>query len=168
MIGKLASLLRAMLRDHDTLVPLREELQWIDDYLEIETVRFGAEKLRVVKEIEPSVLDIRVPSILLQPLVENSIKHGLEPRIAGGTVTLRSRRGENGLVIEVEDDGVGISEQTLTSGTGIGIKLVRDRLQMLYGNMARFDLESRPGRGTRVCLTVPVEDAASDHPMSER
>ena len=168
MIGKLASLLRAMLRDHDTLVPLREELQWIDDYLEIEIVRFGAEKLRVVKEIEPSVLEMRVPSILLQPLVENSIKHGLEPRIAGGTITLRSRSTAEGLMIEVEDDGVGISEQTLSSGTGIGMKLVRDRLQMLYGRRACFEVQTRPGRGTRVCLTVPVEDASDSQPMSER
>lgn len=168
MIGKLASLLRAMLKDHDVLVPLREEMQLIDDYLEIEIVRFGVEKLRVVKEIEPGLLDVLVPSILLQPLVENSIKHGLEPRIAGGTITLRSRRSVDGLVIEVEDDGVGMSEQTLSNGAGIGMKLVRDRLQMLYGAESRFDVQSRPGRGTRVCLTVPMEDGAGAQPISER
>lgn len=168
MIGKLASLLRAMLKDHDVLVPLREEMQLIDDYLEIEIVRFGAEKLRVVKEIEPAVLDVRVPSILLQPLVENSIKHGLEPRIAGGTITLRSRRSADGLVIEVEDDGVGMSEQTLSNGAGIGMKLVRDRLQMLYGAESRFDVQSRPGRGTRVSLTVPMDDVMDAQSTSDR
>ena len=72
-------------------MPLREELKFTDDYLDIEVVRFGADKLRVEKEIDPRTLDVLVPSILLQPLIENSIKHGLEPRIHGGTVTLRSR-----------------------------------------------------------------------------
>ncbi len=168
MILKLASLLRAMLKDHDTLVPLREELQFTEDYLEIEIVRFGREKLRVLKEIEPGALDARVPSILLQPLVENSIKHGLEPRIAGGTITLRSRCSADGLLIEVEDDGVGMAELAMGRGTGIGMKLVRDRLQMLYGAEAHFHVQSRPGRGTRVSLTIPIADAAEDQPTIER
>ena len=91
MIVKLANILRALLKDHDTYVPLREELKFTDDYLDIEVVRFGADKLRVEREIDPRTLEVLVPSILLQPLIENSIKHGLEPRIHGGTVTLRSR-----------------------------------------------------------------------------
>ena len=91
-------------------MPLREELKFTDDYLDIEVVRFGAEKLRVEKEIDPRTLDILVPSILLQPLIENSIKHGLEPRIHGGTVTLRSRLEGDRVSIEVADDGVGMSE----------------------------------------------------------
>ena len=91
MTVKLANILRALLKDHDTYVPLRDELGFTDDYLDIEVVRFGADKLRVEKEIDPDTLDVLVPSILLQPLIENSIKHGLEPRIHGGTVTLRSR-----------------------------------------------------------------------------
>jgi two-component system LytT family sensor kinase len=70
---------------------LREELSFTDDYLDIEVVRFGAEKLRVVKELDERTLDLLVPSILLQPLIENSIKHGLEPRMHGGTITIRSR-----------------------------------------------------------------------------
>jgi two-component system LytT family sensor kinase len=91
MTVKLANILRALLKDHDAYVPLREELKFTDDYLDIEVVRFGADKLRVEKEIDPRTLEVLVPSILLQPLIENSIKHGLEPRINGGTVTLRSR-----------------------------------------------------------------------------
>ena len=91
MTVKLANILRALLKDHDAFVPLREELKFTDDYLDIEVVRFGADKLRVEKEIDPRTLEVLVPSILLQPLIENSIKHGLEPRIHGGTVTLRSR-----------------------------------------------------------------------------
>ena len=92
-------------------MPFREELSFTDDYLGIEVVRFGADKLRVVREIEPSTLELPVPSMLLQPLIENSIKHGLEPRIAGGTITLRSRLRDGNLLIEIEDDGVGIAPE---------------------------------------------------------
>src|SRR6185437_4256929 len=91
MTVKLANILRALLKDHDTYVPLSHELSFTDDYLDIEVVRFGPEKLRVEKQIDPATLEVLVPSILLQPLIENSIKHGLEPRINGGTVTVRSK-----------------------------------------------------------------------------
>ena len=101
LIVKLASILRVLLQDRDDLMPLREELQFADDYLDIEVVRFGIEKLRVVKEIAPETLEILVPSMLLQPLIENGIKHGLEPRIGGGTITLRSRLQNDKLVITV-------------------------------------------------------------------
>ena len=111
MTVKLANILRALLKDHDAYVPLREELKFTDDYLDIEVVRFGADKLRVEKEIDPRTLGVLVPSILLQPLIENSIKHGLEPRIRGGTVTLRSRLEGDRISIEVADDGVGMSAQ---------------------------------------------------------
>ncbi len=136
MIVKLANLLRALLKDHDTYVPLREELNFTDDYLDIEVVRFGTEKLRVVKELDARTLDVLVPSILLQPLIENSIKHGLEPRIQGGTVTIRSRMQGESLIVEVEDDGVGIVIEAAIgrwsgSGAGIGMKNVRERLEVL-------------------------------------
>jgi two-component system, LytTR family, sensor kinase len=162
MIVKLANILRALLRDHDTYVAFREELAFTDDYLGIEVVRFGAEKLRVVKEIDSATLDLQVPSMLLQPLIENSIKHGLEPRISGGTITVRSRIDKQRLLIEVEDDGVGmLPHRTATaglerSGAGIGMKNVRERLEVLYGTEAVFEIESRPGRGTRVTLALPL------------
>ena len=125
-------------------------------------VRFG-EKLRVVKEIAEDTLQVVVPSMLLQPLIENSIKHGLEPRIGGGTVTLRSRILSDGrLLLEVEDDGVGMAPGRRTAGeigrpgTGIGMRNVRERMQVLYGDAAEVEIESRPGRGTKVALTMPV------------
>jgi two-component system LytT family sensor kinase len=162
LIVKLANILRALLKDHDSYVPFREELNFTDDYLGIEVVRFGAEKLRVVKEIEPDTLEVPVPSMLLQPLVENSIKHGLEPRISGGTITLRSRIKEGTLIIEVEDDGVGIAPDRVLrtgvlehKGTGIGMRNVRERLEVLYGEDAVFEVTSRPGRGTLVTLHMP-------------
>jgi two-component system, LytTR family, sensor kinase len=161
MIVKLANLLRALLKDHDTYVPLREELNFTDDYLDIEVVRFGAEKLRVVKELDERTLDVLVPSILLQPLIENSIKHGLEPRIQGGTITIRSRMQGECVVIEVEDDGVGIVSKPPSAlsrpGAGIGMKNVQERLEVLYGNQARFTVVSRPGRGTLVSIAIPAD-----------
>jgi two-component system, LytTR family, sensor kinase len=162
MIVRLANILRSLLKDHDTFVALREELSFTEDYLGIEVVRFGAEKLHVVKDIDPATLEMLVPSMLLQPLIENSIKHGIEPRISGGTITIRSRLREASMFIEVEDDGVGMTESRTPAGglqrkgTGIGMKNVRERLEVLYGEAARFDVTSRPGRGTRVTLEIPV------------
>jgi two-component system LytT family sensor kinase len=164
MIVKLGNILRALLREREAFVPLGEELAFTDDYLDIEVVRFG-EKLRVVKEIAEETLAIVVPSMLLQPLIENSIKHGLEPRISGGTVTLRSRICEGRLLIEVEDDGVGVEPGGATTaalsglvreGSGIGMRNVRERMQVLYGEDAQVELVSRPGRGTKVKLSMPL------------
>ena len=164
MTGKLANILRALLKDHDTYVPFSQELRFTDDYLDIEVVRFGADKLRVEKEIDPRTLSIMVPSILLQPLIENSIKHGLEPRIHGGTVTVRSKLAGERVLIEVADDGVGISERPATAlkrtGAGIGMKNVRERLEVLYGDQAHFTVVSNPGRGTLVSIEIPADLAA--------
>jgi two-component system LytT family sensor kinase len=160
MTVKLANILRALLKDHDSYVPLSEELSFTDDYLDIEVVRFGVDKLRVKKEIDPRTLGILVPSILLQPLIENSIKHGLEPRLHGGTVILRSFLDGDRMTIEVEDDGVGIGTQPPSalhrSGAGIGMKNVRERLEVLYGNQVRFTVVSNPGRGTLVSIEIPA------------
>jgi two-component system LytT family sensor kinase len=165
MIVKLGNILRALLQDRDAFVPLGEELAFTDDYLDIEVVRFG-EKLRVVKEIADDTLGVEVPSMLLQPLIENSIKHGLEPRISGGTVTLRSRLVAGRLMIEIEDDGVGVEpgrdvtapvSGLVREGTGIGMKNVRERMEVLYGDEATVEMVSRPGRGTRVRLTMPLQ-----------
>jgi two-component system LytT family sensor kinase len=160
MTVKLANILRALLKDHDSYVPLSEELSFTDDYLDIEVVRFGAEKLRVMKEIDPRTLGILVPSILLQPLIENSIKHGLQPRLNGGTVILRSRLEGDRVLIEVADDGVGMGNRPASAlnrdGAGIGMKNVRERLEVLYGNQARFSVESNPGRGTLVSIEIPA------------
>ncbi len=160
MTIKLANILRALLKDHDTYVPLRDELSFTDDYLDIEVVRFGTEKLKVEKEIDPRTLDVLVPSILLQPLIENSIKHGLEPRIHGGTVTLRSRLEGDRVFIDVADDGVGMGNRPASAlrrdGAGIGMKNVEERLEVLYGNQASFKVVSNPGRGTIVSIEIPL------------
>jgi two-component system LytT family sensor kinase len=161
MIVKLGNILRALLKEHDSYVPLSEELKFTDDYLDIEVVRFGADKLRVEKEIDPRTLGVLVPSILLQPLIENSIKHGLEPRLMGGTVTLRSRLEGDRVRIEVADDGVGIVNRPASAlsrtGAGIGMKNVQERLEVLYGNEAKFNVVSNPGRGTLVSIEIPSD-----------
>jgi two-component system LytT family sensor kinase len=169
MIVKLANILRVLLKDREAFVPFSEEMAFTDDYLDIEVVRFG-DKLRVVKEIAAETLNIVVPSMLLQPLIENSIKHGLEPRIGGGTVTLRSRVAGRRLVLEVEDDGVGGAPERdgrtagsglVRPGTGIGMRNVRERMMVLYGEEAEVEMVSRPGRGTMVRLVMPILEAGA-------
>jgi len=158
MILKLANILRRLLRQGDSFVQLREEFAFIDDYLDIEVVRFGHDKLRVVKELEPASLDVMVPNMILQPLVENSIKHGLSPKVEGGTIYLRSRVADSMLVVEVEDDGVGMVEGSgaESGGTGIGMANIRERFNVLYNDTARVELESRKHSGTLVRLVLPI------------
>ena len=164
MIVKLGNILRVLLREGEGFVPLRDELEFTDNYLDIEVVRFG-EKLRVEKDIDPATLDLLLPTMVLQPVIENSIKHGLEPRISGGTITLRSRLRDGVLVVEIEDDGIGMSmdaDSVAPSGSGIGLKNVRERLRVLFDDEARLEVISRPGRGTRVTMEVPQREHAED------
>lgn len=162
VIIKLSNILRRLLRKGDAFVRLREEFEFIDDYLDIEVVRFGRDKLRVVKELEPESLDVVVPAMLLQPLVENSIKHGLAPKIEGGTIFLRTQLREGQVTIEIQDDGVGmgaaqfLEPPTGMGGSGIGMANVADRLKVLYGDTARLTMEAVPSGGTMVRITLPV------------
>jgi two-component system LytT family sensor kinase len=162
MIIKLATILRRLLHSTDSFVPLREEVEFIDNYLDIEVVRFGRDKLRVLKELDPASLEVMVPSMLLQPLVENCLKHGLSPKIEGGSITLRSRLIKSRLIIEVEDDGVGMAAAHLLeqpdgfSAGGIGMANVAERLKVLYGDSAKMMIESQEGVGTQIRLRLPV------------
>lgn len=162
LIIKLATILRRLLQSTESFVPLREEVEFIDNYLDIEVVRFGRDKLQVVKELDPQSLDILVPSMLLQPLVENSIKHGLASKIEGGSIHLRSRVSDSKVIIEVEDDGVGMGSASLLEkptglgGTGIGVANVVERLKVLYGDTARMTIDSHEGKGTLVRLRLPL------------
>jgi len=162
VIIKLATILRRLLNSGDAFVPLREELEFIDNYLDIEVVRFGRDKLQVVKELDAASLDVMVPAMLLQPLVENSIKHGLAPKIEGGSIFIRSRLSDSKLIVEVEDDGVGmgaahlLEKPTGLGGTGIGMANVAERLKVLYGDTARMTIDSHEGKGTLIRLRIPV------------
>ncbi|HXW92927.1 MAG TPA: histidine kinase [Terriglobales bacterium] len=162
LIIKLATILRRLLNSSDAFVPLREEVEFIDNYLDIEVVRFGPDKLQVVKELEATSLDAMVPSMLLQPLIENSVKHGLASKIEGGRIYLRSRLTDSRLIIEVEDNGVGMGAANLLEkptglgGTGIGLANVAERLKVLYGDTARMTIDSNEGTGTLIRLRLPV------------
>ena len=156
LIIRLSGLLRRLIRSHQHFVTLREELESIDEYLDIEVVRFG-DNLQVRKQIGPDTLDVIVPSMILQPLVENSIKHGLSRKIGQGSIVIRSRRESGRVIIEVEDDGMGFLmdrlEQPMSSG--IGLANVRERLHVIYGATYHLTLTSAPGSGTRARIEIP-------------
>jgi len=167
MILKLAAILRRLLHSRDSFVPLQEEVAFIDNYLDIEVVRFGRDKLRVVKDLDPISLEAMVPSMILQPLVENCIKHGLAPKVEGGSITLRSRVIKSRLIIEVEDDGVGIGATQQVShgssdGAGIGMANVAERLKVLYGDAAKMMIDGRDGGGTLIRLRLPILQHAEE------
>jgi two-component system LytT family sensor kinase len=156
VVYKLSAILRRLLRKHENFNPLSEELDFINDYLSIEMIRFG-DKLRFEKEVEPATLDRLVPSMLLQPLVENCVKHGLSNKVDSGTVRFRSSLAEGRLRLLVEDDGVGISEAKLATlrEQGIGVSNVNERLKVLFGDDYRMRIDSQPGHGTRIEIEIP-------------
>jgi two-component system, LytTR family, sensor kinase len=157
VVLKLSNILRRLLRKHETFVPLREELEFIDNYLDIEVIRFGRDKLQIFKEIDEQTLETFVPSMLLQPMVENSIKHGLAPRLEGGQIHLRTRHVDGRLLIEVSDNGMGIPPERLADvyGGGIGISNVHERLRLLYGDQFKMDIRSQEGQGTQIHIEIP-------------
>jgi two-component system, LytTR family, sensor kinase len=156
LISKLSGLLRRLMRSTDHFVTLREELESIDEYLAIEVVRFGPQ-LQVDKQISPDTLDIIVPSMILQPLVENSIKHGLSPRVGGGRITISTALRDRRAIIDVRDDGLGMSREQLERafGGGIGLSNVNERLRTIYGEQCQLRLTSDPGQGTVARLEIP-------------
>ena len=156
MIYRLSKILRRLLKKTENLSPLREEISFIDDYLAIEMVRFG-DKLRFQKEIDAATLDRLVPSMILQPIVENSVKHGLASKVEGGTIRLRTWMEGTRLHISVEDDGVGIHESKLSQlfTSGIGVSNVDERLRVLFGPGYRLAIDSKLGQGTQTLIEVP-------------
>jgi two-component system LytT family sensor kinase len=156
LISKLSGLLRRLMRSTDHFVTLREELESIDEYLDIEVIRFGPQ-LKVEKDISPNTLDVIVPSMILQPLVENSIKHGLARKVGGGRITIRTTLRHGHAVIEVRDDGLGMTEERLEGALhgGIGLSNVNERLRTIYGASYQIKLTSEPGRGTCASLEIP-------------
>jgi two-component system LytT family sensor kinase len=157
VVLRLSNILRRLLRKHETFVPLKEELQFIDDYLDIEVARFGRDNLEIIKEIDDETLEAFVPSMLLQPMVENCLKHGLAPKIEGGRIRLHADQRDGRLHVEIEDNGVGIPEERMPHVyvEGIGLSNVRERLRVLYGTDFRLEIESRPGQGTLIRIEVP-------------
>jgi two-component system LytT family sensor kinase len=157
VVLKLSNILRRLLRKHETFVPLREELDFIDDYLDIEVARFGRDNLEFIKAVDDDAQESFVPSMLIQPIVENSLKHGLAPKLEGGKIQFRASNRDGRLHIEIEDNGVGISEEKMPHVyvEGIGLSNVRERLRVLYGADFHLSIESRPGEGTVIRIDVP-------------
>src|ERR1700738_1340654 len=157
VVLKLSNILRRLLRKHEAFVPLSGELHFIDDYLDIEVARFGRDNLEIVKQLGEETLEAFVPSMLLQPIVENCLKHGLAPKIEGGKIQLRTSSRDGRLDIEIQGNGVGISEEKMPHvyGEGIGLSNVRERLKVLYGADFNLQIESRPGDGTTIRIDIP-------------
>jgi two-component system LytT family sensor kinase len=144
MIARLGDLLRATLENANKQeVPFKEELDFIEPYLEIEKARLGA-RLTIHMDIDPRVMDARVPNMLLQPLVENAIRHGIAPRVEPGRIEIHAQRQNGRLRLDVTDDGPGAPSPV---APGIGLTNTRARLEMLYGAAQRLELTTGPGGG---------------------
>jgi len=159
MISRLGELLRLALDKSDQPeVPLQQEIEFLRRYLEIEQIRFG-ERLRLKIEFDSSTLEAAVPNFILQPLVENAVRHAIEPQEAGGQIELRSVRDNGHLVLQVSDDGPGLSvkpaEMSDETRQRIGLNNTRERLRKLYGENQRFDLTGNAMGGVTARLSIP-------------
>ena len=170
MTVRLGDLLRASLRSTgEQKVPLRDEVELLRAYLAVEAERFS-DRLRVRYEMEDAALDCLVPDLLLQPLVENAVRHGISPRYEGGTITVAARRVGDRLEISVSDDGVGLDPVTSPTGRGnetdpgLGLATTRERLSVMYSGSAAFNLEHGPDGGVVARISIPAQVAPP--PMS--
>ncbi len=158
MVVRLSDLLRAALDNSGAQeVTLRDELKFLQSYLEIEKIRFG-NRLTVQTEIPADLLDARVPNLILQPLVENAIRHGIEPHAKPGRIELRAQRVNGKLTLDVSDNGAGVND-TKAISEGVGLANTRARLRTLYGEAQSFELRNRPEGGLRAQLTIPFHTA---------
>ncbi len=161
MISRLSDLLRATLEQPDApTVPLRSELDLLTLYLDIMKARFG-DRLAVVYDIGPETLPALIPSFILQPLVENAIKHGIMPRDEGGTITIAASRDGGRLVVRVSDDGLGLKEDPeALLDKGVGLKNIQGRLRSLSGSTGVLRFQNRPGGGVQIALDIPFQEQA--------
>jgi sensor histidine kinase YesM len=137
-------------------VPLTDEVDFLRKYLEIEQTRFG-DRLQVRIDVDPEVLDAPVPSLILQPLVENALRHGVGPKVGMGCVDVTARRIGGGLVLTVRDNGVGLSPDKMNAfHSGVGLSNTRSRLENLYGDRHRFEFQTPSGGGLLVTIVVPL------------
>ena len=167
-IFSLSALLRRSLKKNDAVPPLREEVDNISEYLNIKKLLYR-DRIRYVCDVDESCLSLRVPLFTLQPLVENALLHGLEPKPEGGTLTLSIHREDGFVVIRVADDGLGCTEETLSQArsappshhrsdlTGIGLGNVTHRLINYFGPDFRWTIDGAPNQGTCVTLYLPEE-----------
>ena len=160
-VERLAEMFRYVLRyGEKDFVPLTEELEMARAYLDIERARFG-DRLRVETHVDPPSLQHLIPNLILQPLVENAVRHGLSRKRGGGTVRIDARLADGCLELSVGDDGLGMPDTALERvyEHGIGLRNLRDRLERLYGPAHLPEITSAPGTGTRVRLRLPLRPA---------
>jgi two-component system LytT family sensor kinase len=166
-VARLTDLLRLSLQ-HETsdLIPLARELETLQVYLDIQATRFQ-DRLTVRLDVEAGVGDALVPNLILQPLVENAVKHGIAARPGAGSIDIRVRReGPERLSLLVSDDGAGPTPQGPPGGReGVGLRNTRDRLELLYGDCHSFDFRGAPGRGCQVALSIPFAYSKSAAPV---
>jgi LytS/YehU family sensor histidine kinase len=162
-VARLSELLRISLEiQHQDFMPLTREISILEKYLEIEQLRFS-DRLRVEIRVSPETRQALVPSFLLQPLVENALRHGISGQIAGGTVELSARRQGEYLNLQVLDNGAGANNNWQES-PGIGLRNTQLRLERLYGGDYRFHAGNRAGGGFAVELAIPFR-LEPDEPM---
>lgn len=153
-------------REPGSDIPLEQELEFVRHYLELEKLRLG-ERLGVIENIDPETLELAVPPLLLQPLVENAIRHGLAPRTRGGTVRLSASMAADQLIIVVSDDGEGAEAGRISQSTGLGLKAVKRQLDAHFHAATQMSVDTQPERGFTVTLRMPArlpkEDSDAHH-----
>jgi len=159
MLTDLSDLLRMSFENLEVQeVALKQELEFLNKYIEIEQMRFH-DRLKVEMAIAPETLDACVPNMILQPLVENAIKHGISPRATGGRIDIAAVRNNGSLEITVEDNGLGLPfGDTTTVSEGVGLSNTRRRLKHLYGNEHKFEIAAVSNGGVRVDLEIPFHE----------
>src|SRR5918993_1393888 len=168
MLARLSDLLRLSLdRISTQQVTLKEEMDFLQKYIEIERTRFG-DRLEVRIDIEPETLDASVPNLLLQPLVENAIRHGIAQKVGGGLLEIKAAREENELCLLVRDTGPGLSAATLSAlNTGVGLTNTRSRLEELFPDRHLFEFQEPPEGGLAVRIRIPFVVHPGSHPDVE-
>lgn len=157
LLARLASLLRMSLdTDRSPLMPLRQEMEFLSAYMEIQQARFS-DRLRYRTEVAPELMSIEVPSLILQPLVENAVLHGVSHKEGPGVVSVSAQAKHGRLFLRIEDDGPGFPPEGQRGREGIGLRNTRERLAKLYGNEARLEIKSQPGQGSVVSLELPIK-----------
>ena len=163
MTLRLSAVFRYVLVNTDRhFTSLKEELEFARSYLHIEQTRFG-DRLKVNLDIDPATLGQTIPTLLLQPLIENALKHGLSPKREGGSLTIRSELVADGISISVSDDGVGLRarcKEPNDRSTGVGVENVSNRLRTAYGGSASFTLRPRKEGGTEALIVIPTGQKA--------
>jgi signal transduction histidine kinase len=168
MLVLLGDLLRdSLARGASQTASLERELEFLDKYIEIESNRFG-DRLSVVRDVDPATLSAEVPSLLLQPLVENALRHGLARKPGPGRLTLCAALADGSLEIRVRDDGPGVPDGVVVPETGVGLANTRARLEEMYGRGQSFDTRVPEGGGFEVVVRLPYRPSGVDRPLGVR